>query len=191
MVQHHFLKRHLSQKQTNMCLKATHIYPPHRPRLGEQAALWLLCGYSCRDSQGCRSWSLSWGLLTGQLCLCHFYRSTTSLRPKIKSSKLNIQTRYICRAWHLHCWRRDLNKKKRIWVKEGRCMGQFDYLQCVFLLRYSKNRFQFNCRNKIFWVKKEKRLVKTLMWTGISKKDCIPIYIICVCIKKKKYYQLL
>lgn len=128
MVQHHFLNRHLSQKQTNMCLKATRIYPPHRSRLGEQAALWLLCGYSCRDSQGCRSWSLSWGLLTGQLCLCHFYRSTTSLRPKIKSSKLNIQTRYICRAWHLHCWRRDLNKKKRIWVKEGRCMGQSDYL---------------------------------------------------------------
>lgn len=64
-------------------------------------------------------------------------------------------------------------------------MGQFDYLQCVFLLRYSKNRFQFNCRNKIFWIKKEKTFSQNINvnWNIVKG---LYTYIHHLCLYKKK-----
>lgn len=130
----------------NTALK-TQISPPHRPWLGEQAALRLLLGSSGRDRKGCRSKRL----LPGRLLLCHVHYLASCLRAKVQGSELNIQPRYICWARHLHRWRRDLKtqrvkkrkiKKKKLQTKQI----HFIWLVIVWVIYWQnlyicKNRF--------------------------------------------------
>lgn len=149
---HNLKMPYKKDRQTNLSLthqlKTILSHTPHRSWLREQAALWLLCGNSGRDGHGCWGcWGggLSWGLLPGKLCLRHVYSSTATLRPKVESSKLNIQARYICRARHLHRWWRDLSTKRKESKTESIYLN-FLYLELhlvhVYLYRnnYSKNK---------------------------------------------------
>lgn len=87
-------------------------HKPNRHWLWEEADLWLLCGYGSWNRHGDRRWGLGGCcLFPGQVTVWHLCRSTTSFRPKIKSSKLNIQSRHICWAGHLHRCQWDLSWK--------------------------------------------------------------------------------